>query len=153
MPSTYTTQNQGKLCVAAYNGNTEEVERLVSQRLADPNKETGVGRLALCGAAVRGQTDTVVTLVRLGADVNRAESAGDRDTPLTRAAKNGKTETVARLLELGAEATKANGEGATPASLLGPAGVQEALAAAAEGGHAKVVAALVELGADLPTST
>eukprot|EP01043_Picozoa_sp_COSAG02_P100071 COSAG02_NODE_36167_length_458_cov_0.844011_1_plen_124_part_10 len=114
-----TTQNQLKLWQAAGHGREEEVESLVSQRAAHPNTEGSNGRLALCGAAARGQTATVVTLARLGADVNLAQSHGARHTPLTSAAYNGHVATVATLLELGAEATKANGKGETPASLLG----------------------------------
>ena len=58
------TDYQSKLYIAAYDGRKEEVERLVSQQGADPNKETSDGSLALCGAAVRGETDMVVTLVK-----------------------------------------------------------------------------------------
>ena len=78
-----TPYNQLKLYNAAFNGKEEEVESLVSTRAAHPNTEDSDGRLALCGAALQGQTATVVTLARLGADVNLAESYGDRDTPLT----------------------------------------------------------------------
>ena len=73
---------QEELWGAACDGNKEEVERLVSQQGLDPNKETRGGYLALCEAAAHGQTDTVFTLVRLGADVNLAESRGGRHTPL-----------------------------------------------------------------------
>ena len=117
MPTTYTDENQRKLYWVAHHGRTEEVERLVSQRLADPNTETGHGSLALCGAAWNGQTDTVVTLVRLGADVNLAQSAGDGHTPLGWAAWGGRTATVAKLLELGAVASQRNGAGQSPRDL------------------------------------
>ena len=51
----FTTQNQKNLYDAARNGETEEVEGLVLQRVAHPNKETcRGGRSALCVAASKG---------------------------------------------------------------------------------------------------
>eukprot|EP01043_Picozoa_sp_COSAG02_P022472 COSAG02_NODE_1169_length_14132_cov_85.570187_6_plen_1172_part_00 len=150
---TCTPENQQKLVDAARDGDNEEMERLVNQRVAHPNQENSRGCFPLCIAAHHGRTDTVTTLARLGADVNLANSDDEGHTPLSSAAKQRKTETLLTLLELGADPTKANGKGATPASLLGPAGLQVALASAAQGGHAKAVEALAELGADLTATT
>ena len=100
MPATHyntTPENQGNLYNAAWHGREEEVERLVSTRAAHPNTETEHGHLALCTAAYNGDTATVVTLARLGADVNLAESAGDRHTPLTDAARSTTIDSVLQV--------------------------------------------------------
>ena len=157
MPATHyntTPENQFKLYWAAYFGREEEVESLVSTRAAHPNTEDSTGCLALCGAAALGQTATVVTLARLGADVNLAQSAGDRDAPLGLAAYWGHTATVAKLLELGAVASQRNGAGKSPRDLALEYGHEQIAAVleraeiAAQPGHADTVAALVQNAAD-----
>ena len=125
-----TPQNQEKLYDAAFVGREEEVERLMSTRAAHPNTEARYGDLALCAAARMGRTATVVTLARLGADVNLAQSCDDRDTPLGWAALGGHTATVAKLLELGAVASQRNGAGKSPRDL------------ALERGHGQIAAVL-----------
>ena len=161
-------EQQGELYDAARDGRTEEAVRLVSEGLAHPNQpwinpRTGDGLLPLCKAAHYGRTATVEALVSLKADVQRAQSWGDRETPLTYAAWAGHTATVARLVELGARPSQRNGAGESPrelalrnnhpqaASVLEQAERaerrQEALCAAAQAGRTEEVLRLLEEGA------
>lgn len=93
-------------------------------------------------AAERGDVETVVALLRQGADVNAAQ--GDGMTALHWAAMNGNAEMVDVLLYAGA---------ATEATTR--LGGYTALHLASRAGHAPAISALVSQGADpaIPTST
>ena len=71
------------------------------------------GLTALLLAARDGHTDTALTLIAGGADVNQV-SAADNTSPLLIAAINGHFDLALRLLALGGDPTLASSAGATP---------------------------------------
>eukprot|EP01043_Picozoa_sp_COSAG02_P060046 COSAG02_NODE_7768_length_2855_cov_18.922714_2_plen_538_part_01 len=94
-------------------------------------------------------------LLDAGAQPDRPQSK-DGMTPILLALKVKDYDRVFLLAKRGADPTQADGKGETPLSLLGPAGLEAALAAAAEGGRPQAAAtlerALVEMGAAEPSS-
>ena len=84
-----------QLLDAAANGNSEQVERLISLG-ADVNTVDGRGYTPLHLAAVTGHTDILNLLIGEGADVNAKDDSGQ--TPLHLAASNGHTNIVKLLI-------------------------------------------------------
>jgi hypothetical protein len=75
---------------------------LVQEPGADVNQATNAGITALIYAVVHGNLDMVRCLVEHGADVDKCDEEGDKDTALLAAAKEGKLAIVRCLVELGA---------------------------------------------------
>ena len=117
MSEPYSHEYQGELWRAAQWGELGKVESLVEGGWAHPNTEyklSSGGFLALCAASLNGHTEVALRLVALNADVNRAQSVADKNTPLHLAARNNKGETVGALLQAGARPDVRNGGGETP---------------------------------------
>jgi hypothetical protein len=85
------------------------------------------------------EADKVTRALNNGADINRANSAGD--TPLYVASEIGHVEVVRILLENGADINRAESNGQTP------------LMIAVDSGHLEVVEVLLEYGANLNAET
>ncbi|XP_029107890.1 ankyrin repeat domain-containing protein 50 [Scleropages formosus] len=122
------------LAAAAYSGNVEAVDSLVS-RGANLELEDGNGQTALTLAARQGHAKAVDRLIGYGANVDHA----DRDgwTALRSAAWGGHSEVVSALLYAGAKVDCADADGRT------------ALRAAAWGGHEDIVLDLLRHGAEV----
>jgi uncharacterized protein len=161
----------GDICLAAWNGDVGEVERLVGQ---DPSRldarDEAYGRTPLVYASCQGHASMVRWLLDKGAAVNNQCNCGR--TALWLACSGGRLTVVRLLLERGADPTIATQGGTTPlmiASHLGHLEVvrlllnhpsakvivnnrdgwgQTALWLACEGGRGGVVRALLESGAD-----
>ena len=137
-----------------------------------PSDPDGEGCPPLLVAASHGRFESVVLLLRAGANVNATDVWGN--SALFKSASGNHIETARRLLEYGADANQANNCGATPlqhAALCGYTDMAKLLldggaladargdpnqlpplAAAAEGGYEHCVSALVQTGADVNQS-
>jgi ankyrin len=153
------------LQLAAINGNSTIVDRLIKAG-ADPNGAlTPAGDTALMMAARTGKTDAVRVLVEAGANVNARESWGGT-TPLMWAVSEGHADAVRLLIAQGADVkarsnfvAAANGrgfEGRTPIADKADAKVEEfasgwltPLMLAAREGNVETARILVEAGADV----
>jgi uncharacterized protein len=120
-----------KLRDAAERGNVAEIERLVAAG-ADPNAVV-VDWTPLQKAAVYGQVAAMAALLKAGARVDGADSAGQ--TPLILAAANGQTAAIDALLAAGANVNHARNNGNT------------ALHLASMGGRLDAARVLLEAGA------
>ncbi|MFA6287198.1 MAG: ankyrin repeat domain-containing protein [Opitutaceae bacterium] len=101
------------LRIAAQNGDTEEVRRLLAKG-ADINTtfRVGNGGTALIEAADHGHAETVRLLLEKGADIN-AKGCYHEETALMRAAFEGRTECVKLLLDRGADIEARSASGLT----------------------------------------
>jgi ankyrin repeat protein len=122
-----------KLVNAAYSGDVAEIERLIAAG-ADPNADigTGAGR-PLRAAAENGHVAAMAALLKAGAHVKGATSAGI--TALVLAAGRGHTAAVDALVAAGADVHHANKNGDT------------ALHRASVNGRLDAARALLEAGA------
>ena len=103
---------------------------------ADVNAEDNNDYLPLHIAASKGQTQTALSLISDGADVN-AKALDIGITPLHIAVFQGQTETASVLISAGADFEATYDEGYKPLYL------------AASGGHTEMVLALISAGADV----
>jgi hypothetical protein len=108
------------LCVASFEGNLKEIQRLVEQERADVFTKDSQGNYPIGEAAVNGQVAAIEYLVdRAGADPN-AKGEYDR-TPLWRAAFNSHTEAIRALLARGAD-PRLRAQGQEPVELCSAEG-------------------------------
>jgi hypothetical protein len=98
-----------------------------------------IGKGGMFDAVAKGDTRTVLALVKNGTNPNTANKSGE--TPVWVAAKLGHIETVQALVERGAEVNTGNFFGETP------------LFIAASGGFTETVRALAARGADIDTAS
>ena len=131
-------RKEQKLCQYSYDGNIEEVQRLVRSGVKpncsllsfdDIYEDT-----PLLNASVNGHTEVVKLLLKFGADPNIGNY--NETTPLHKAARGGHSELVKQLLDGGAMPDKQNIYGFT------------VLIGAAAHGHQNTVELLLEAGAD-----
>jgi ankyrin repeat protein len=128
-------EGQTDLMAAAYNGDAEEVERLLTCP-CDVDAQDAHGISALMYAAMAGYAEVVKTL--LGSRPNLELQSRQGFTALTYAARDGHVDCVRALLRAGAnpDVHESYDMADTPLIL------------AAQGGHFEVVKALVAAGAD-----
>lgn len=127
--------NYEGLFAAAWNGDADEIRKLVSEG-ADVHETDGNGRTPFHVAAFASKSDAMRALVEGGADPNRLED--DKYDAVTIAAVADDVETLKTALEVG------NSAGNTTSIYDGTA-----LIAAAHLGHDEVVKVLIDAGAPL----
>jgi len=105
-------RSRQKLFLAIQKGDTEQVRSLAA-RLGDVNfREEKTGYYPLHVAAICGNTELVILLTELDADLECRDSNGR--TPLYLAALSGCDDVVAELLSRGAETDARTHDGLTP---------------------------------------
>jgi ankyrin repeat protein len=155
------TDSKGRtaLWLAAFNGNLEVAQDLISAR-AEVDRVTGEhGETALNAAAGKGHVKIVEALLSAGADANKNDTKGR--TALCWAAFNGNLEVAQALIRKSAEVDKVGEHGETALIVaaeiirksaevdkVGEHG-ETALIVAAEKGHVKIVEALLGAGANV----
>ena len=119
---------------ASQRGNTEDVERFISEG-ADVNKKDNNGDSPIHLSALYGRTETVKLLLDRGATIDvKNNNAGN--TPIHLASRYGYIETVKLLLDREAAIDVKNNDGDTP------------IHRAAENGKTDTVKLLLDRGAD-----
>lgn len=93
---------------AAANGDLNECQRLLNEKLVDINVTTGDGLTGLHEAAICGNAQLVEYLIQQNANINCCDNEGW--TPLHAAASLGHAKIVKLLLDYGADATIVNCE-------------------------------------------
>ena len=128
-------EDEKKLCIAAGQGNTDEVKELLSSCMVDVNSRAFTAITPLHYAAFKGHKDVAQVLLEWGAEIN--VSGNGVKTPLHLAAKWGHRCVVQFLIQNGADVNSTKGGGCTP------------LHTAAINGHKEIVELLIENGADV----
>ena len=121
LPRINTQQANQQLFALAKNGNSQQVNNILSQG-ANVNSANSSGETALHAAASTGNTSTAQALLQHGANVNARTVRGW--TPLHTAARFGRGNFVALLLSRGAIRSIKNTDGKTPAQLATQANQQ-----------------------------
>jgi ankyrin repeat protein len=98
--------------LAAYEGKTEEVERLFESAKASEDVNHDIGAMALFLAVEREDRNTVQTLLSLGLNPNIKDNTGQAS--LHRAARRANAAMIKLLLERGAEVDSKDDDGRTP---------------------------------------
>jgi ankyrin repeat protein len=98
--------------VAAFEGHTKIIEYMLDSKKTKIEHTNNHGATALYVAAQNGKYQTVLALVKGGADVNHANI--NNVTPLFMACQNNNLQCVKILLEHNADIHKAKFDGATP---------------------------------------
>ena len=106
------TVDERKLRNAAFDGNVEEVTRLLFSRMLDINSVPDTTISPLHVAARYGHEDVVILLLNRGAEINKGDKF--KSTPLHVAAFFGHINVVQILLDRGAEIKAANQWGGFP---------------------------------------
>ncbi|XP_048242568.1 serine/threonine-protein phosphatase 6 regulatory ankyrin repeat subunit B-like isoform X4 [Haliotis rufescens] len=112
------------LHLAAQNGHTEIVKKMLEKHKAEHGRKNDSERTALHLAAEKGHTQTVGVIVARHKQGVFAEDQ-DRNTPLHLAAKGGHKETVQLLVKNGADMNQMNVHGMTPLDLAAKHGEVE----------------------------
>lgn len=128
-----------QLLLAAESGKLDLITALVQGGDVNVNSEDEDGYTGLLFASENGQDDAVELLIRLGAEVDAKNVAGESSIWL--ASRYGHEAIVRTLIENGADLDSSDELD------------QTAISAAAEGGHLRVVEILLEKGADIRTRT
>lgn len=126
-------QDVPKIGIAAYNGETNEVNRLIASK-ADIENTGSDKRSALLLACASNQAGVVAILLKAGANANAQDAAGKG--PLHWATSQRNLETVELLLSHGADVNAQDKNGETP------------LIVSAVCGHLEIARALLAAGAD-----
>ena len=102
-----------KFYKASYEGDAEEVRKLIYDRMVDVNLNIGPGlSTSLILSAKFGSDDVVEVLLKAGADIERGDFWGH--TPLYWAVYNDNFRTVKLLLDAGAAVDNKDSKGRTP---------------------------------------
>ncbi|XP_071099824.1 transient receptor potential cation channel subfamily A member 1 homolog isoform X3 [Haliotis cracherodii] len=112
------------LHLAAQNGHTEIVKKMLEKHKAEHGRKNDRERTALHLAAEKGHTQTVGVIVARHKQGVFAEDQ-DRNTPLHLAAKGGHKDTVQLLVKNGADMNQMNVHGMTPLDLAAKHGEVE----------------------------
>jgi hypothetical protein len=120
--------------LAAFNGHTRMVQKLLTGNENDTNKADDTGSNALIWASLNGHTGVTELLLQHGADANA--QGGEYGNALQAASSRGHDKIVQMLLQHGADANARGGE------------YGNALHAASSRGHDKIVQMLLQHGAD-----
>jgi ankyrin repeat protein len=111
IPSFYPGALDYNLMIAASNGHSSEIERLIREG-ADINAETDEGATPLIFAVTNNKLEAVITLLNYNSDANKITST--YETPLLIAVKNNNFEITEALIRAGAQVDSPDIFGATP---------------------------------------
>ncbi len=128
-PNAVNARGDSLLILAAYHGKAAVVRELLAQPGVDIDFRNKMGFTALAGAAFKGYTDIMKSLIDAGADVN-AISPGGR-TALMFAALTGRTEAARLLLDRGADPAARDAGGLSAADVAAGQGADDTAAALA----------------------
>lgn len=117
--------NDTLLSVAAYNGSSRVVARLLKDKSIDVNAPGRMGLTALAAASFKGEVEILKILLASGANAEAANAQGQ--TALMFAALTGRAECVRLLLDAGADPSRQDAVGNSAASLAMRQGATEVI--------------------------